>query len=138
MRLDLIQNYTALVNGVETTFDWAIKQGSTYTRTIRFPGNYSGYTAKGEIRDNYLHAAGVVLATFGFGTLVYNATDDKTDIPLILTYTQTALLPVTKYQGTGSPSVNNALVYDIELTDTVEVVPVVDASFVQVKPQATD
>lgn len=139
MQLNLIQGSTTIVNGQVTPIgDLAIIQGATFLLSLRKSGNYSLYTPRAQIRDNYLSEGGALFAEFSFLPLTYDGVEDKTSISLTLTDEQTSALPITRYQGDGTLSVRTALVYDVELESPAgDMVKVLEASFVQVKPEVT-
>jgi hypothetical protein len=148
MQVNLIYNskLKKLVNGRERETpigDLSIKKGGTFIISFRVDGNYSQWIPKAQIRNNYLEANGLVIATFEFLPLVYSTQDNKTLITLRLKGGVTTNLPVTNFQAlsTQTPSVNNCLVYDLELidpNDTNNIMKVIEASFVQVSPEVTN
>jgi len=92
-----------------------IVQGQTYRQTFTAEGNWSGAECRGQIRDNWLNSDGAIKAVFEFGSLSYDDETDLTTVEGAISHQQTTLLPTTKYQGTGTQSVKNSLVYDVEI-----------------------
>lgn len=147
MQVNLIANskVNIVVNGKPKTSnlgDQAIRQGGSFTISLSYEGNYSDWIPKSQIRTNYLANNGLVLAEFTFLPLVYTLATNKTAITLSLKADITSALPITNYQGSESitPSVNNCLVYDVELidpNDSTNVIKLVDPSFIQVIPEVT-
>lgn len=143
MQINLISNSTINVNKkVVSLGDIAIKQGKTFTLTVYYKGDRSAWGIRGQIRDNYAEVEGVILANFTFLPLEYDAVEDSTRITLVLKGSVTELLPSTRYQAQEgqTPSVTNCYVYDVEIIDPLDVTNVIDvieASFVQVKPEVT-
>lgn len=147
-KINLIYNskITNLVRGRERETpagDLSIKKGGTYLISFRIKGDYTLWGARSEIRDNYLESGGAVIATFEILPLEYNVEDDKTTITLRLKGGVTTTLPATEFQGLAGqvPSVDNCLVYDLELidpNDSNNVIKVIEASFVQVSQEVTN
>ena len=138
-QVNLIDGSTATIDGLETVIgDLAITQGATYQISFNFTGDYSTYSPRSQIRSGYLADNGELLASFSFLPLSYDAVNNKTQITLTLSDELSSSLPPTKYQGSGRLNTSSAYVYDVELeAPTGEVVKVISASFVQVKPEVT-
>jgi len=108
---------------IPLTGDLAIIQGETYQAlTLTFPGDLTTWTPRGQIRTGLLEDAGTLLAEFAFGTPIYDAEADTTNIYPTLSATQTANLPKTKYQGTGEYSRSAVYYYDVELENEAVVI----------------
>lgn len=147
MQVNLISNskVSILVNGktkVLALGDQAIRQGGSFSISFSYEGDYSSWSPKSQIRNNYLVNNGLILAEFSFLPLAYNSITDKTTITLSLKADITSSLPITNYQGSENvtPTVNNCLVYDVELidpNDITNVIKLVDPSFIQVIPEVT-
>jgi len=135
-----------LINGKKRIIslgDLAIRQGSSYTLTLQYDGDYSTWLPKSQIRDNYLEQGGVLLAEFNFTPLIYDESNNKTQITLSLKADVTSTIPSSKFQAKDNeiPNTNNSYVYDIELTDpndSTNIIKIIDPSFVQVIPEVTD
>jgi hypothetical protein len=69
-----------------------IEQGVPYTLLVRYPGSWVGVVAKSQIRKTYESLE--VLAEFALWSVMYDPAIDKTLVSLLLTATQTRLLPV--------------------------------------------
>jgi hypothetical protein len=129
-KLDLITN---------ETIDLAIVQGATYEKLIlRIEGDYTLATFKAEIRNNILESGGDLLASFSFQQIAYDATEDKTTVVPVLSATQTADIPFTRFDGVGEPSRRNCWVWDMEAVFFDRVIKVIQLSLVQVTAEATD
>jgi hypothetical protein len=120
----------------EQTLDLAVIQGKTYQLSFNYPGDLTGGTLCGEIRNGYLQDNGALLGAFNFLPMVYDPIEDKTTITAQIQATATALLPYTKYQGTNTATSRNCWVYDIEQTEN-DVVRLISRGLVQVKPEVT-
>jgi hypothetical protein len=78
-------------------------------------GDFTGWTATGQVRDKRVDNGGVLLAEFVF-TSLYDPEELKTYFyPLIPSEITASDLPITKYKGTGNPSDSNCWIYDIEI-----------------------
>ena len=98
------------------------KLGITVTANPTYPtGDFTSWTATGQVRDKRADKGGVLLAEFTF-TSLYDSEELKTDFYPVLSAEDTAILPITKYQGTGAAADSNCYIYDIELTNGSEVV----------------
>lgn len=147
-KLNLIYNSktTTLTRGKEREIpigDLAIKKGGTFTLPLTISGDYSTWTPRSEIRDNYLDDNGAIITSFTILPLTYDSVTNKTKIILELKGSITTTLPVTEYQGLVGQiaSVENCLVYDIELVDpndATNIMKLVDPSFIQVTPEVTN
>ena len=85
-------------------------------------GDFTSWTATGQVRDKRADKGGVLLAEFTF-TSLYDSEELKTYFYPVLSADDTGYnLPMTKYQGVGTPSDSNCFVYDIEVTNGSEVV----------------
>jgi hypothetical protein len=105
---------------------YAIQQGATFDRVaFYFDEDLTGWTARGQVRDNYADLGGVIQASFSFAALVYavdtvnGVTKSYTKVKPILSATQTqALLFSLKLRADSSVKPvpgKNVWVYDIEL-----------------------
>jgi len=111
--------------------DFAIYQGRDYQLSLFQVGNITGDFV-GIIRDNYLENAGNLLGEFTFD-ISFDIDENKTSIIGRIPNSVTALLPFTKFQGVGIPSLKNSLVYDIDYHENGFIIPRFQG-FVQVKP----
>lgn len=68
----------------------AIRQGIPYSMTIRYPGNITGATIRGQIRKGM---GGALLSNWTIGALSYDAVSDRTIIPASLSSAQTQGYP---------------------------------------------
>jgi len=99
-------------------------QGETWQKQIvslganeTYPtGDFTDWVASGQIRDARADKGGIVLAEFTFPTPMYDSEELKTVFLPTLDYGATKLLPITKYQGTGTASDKNCLIYDLEFS----------------------
>jgi hypothetical protein len=132
-----------LIDGFQVggqTLDLAVIQGKTYQLSFNYPGDLTGGTLCGEIRNGYLQDNGLLLGEFNFLPMSYGVDPDsgigKTTITAQIQANVTALLPYTKYQGINSATSRNCWVYDIEHTEN-DVVRLISRGLVQVKPEVT-
>ena len=85
-------------------------------------GDFTDWTATGQIRDKRVDNGGVLLAEFIF-TNLYDPDELKTYFYPAIPWEVTAGdLPITKYKGAGNPSDSNCLIYDIEISNGSDVV----------------
>ena len=127
--------------------NYAIYKGTDYNcLTFQHPQDLSTWTACGEIRNNYLHLGGELLAPFRFPPLVYGQVTqnnetvvNRTIISPILNASDTITLPVTRELKPGDrPFVGrNVFVYDIKLESPTGVVIPLVYGFVQVLPDVS-
>lgn len=101
--------------------DRAIIQGESWNYEkhtgISFPhGDWRLWTPFGQIRTATKDLTNTLLATFDWGESEYDSELNLTTFYPQLSASDSALLPVTKYQGLGLPSLKNAFVYDIEIS----------------------
>lgn len=114
---------------------------------IRFPSDvdYSSWTARGTVRDNYKSLPNNEVVQFDFLPLIFYVDiedDNKTKLLIVpyLTYDKTKDLQPTEYQGEENKlKVGKAYVWDLELVspDLSIVIPVIDASWVRIKYEVT-
>lgn len=137
-KIDLIDNSQF---GEDTIYDRAITQGKTFVRDVLWAGDYSLWTPRATIRDNYKESSGAILATFSFNAPVYPVdieTVSYTAFRMFLPATDTALLPMTIFQGKQSNlKIGKAYVWDFEIQSSAGEVLGLDAGWVQVKPEVT-
>ena len=114
-----------------------IIQGQTYRQVFTADSDWSGAECRGQIRDNWLNSDGAIKAIFEFGALTYDAETDLTTVEGVVSHQQTTLLPATKYQGVGTQSVRNSLVYDVEFELDGNVFKLAPG-YVQVIPEVSD
>jgi hypothetical protein len=86
-------------------------------------GDFSTWTATGQVRDKRADKGGVVLAEIIF-SLAYVPDELKTYFYPKIISTATRSIPITKYQGIEGtiPSDSNCWIYDIEISNGTEVV----------------
>lgn len=86
-------------------------------------GDFSAWTATGQVRDKRADKGGVILAEIVF-SVVYDPDGLKTYFYPVIVSTATKTIPITKYQGIEGtiPSDSNCFVYDIEISNGTEVV----------------
>lgn len=113
----------------------AITQGKTYQFSIGYPADLSIGELRGQIKTKYAQDDGELLATFSFN-VSYDPVELKSLVVIKLEATATALIPYTKYQGTGDITLRNAYVYDIEYEENDTVIELL-RGLVQVKAEAT-
>lgn len=127
---------------------YAIYRGADYNvLRILHPNDVSLFTPCGEIRDNYLHAGGNLLAsftfdplTFGLVTLPDNTQANRTVIVPSLPAAITSTLTPTRTR-TMTDAIRlgiNAYVYDIKLISPVGAVIKLIEGLVQVNPDVSD
>jgi len=137
-KIDLIDNSQF---GEDTIYDRAITQGKTFVRDILWAGDYSLWTPRATIRDNYKELSGAILATFAFNTPVYPVVVDAvnyTAFRIFLTALQTEGLLMTTFQGKPSNlKIGKAYVWDFEIESGTGEVLGLDSGWVQVKPEVT-
>lgn len=114
---------------------------------IRFPSDvdYSSWTARGTVRDNYKSLPNNEVVQFDFLPLIFYVDiedDNKTKLLIVpyLPLEKTESLPVTEYQGEENKlRIGKAYVWDLELVspDQSIVIPVIDASWVRIKYEVT-
>lgn len=114
-----------------------IVQGQTYRQVFTADSDWSGAECRGQIRDNWLNSDGAIKAIFEFGALTYDAETDLTTVEGVISHQQTTALPATRYQGTGSQSVKNSLVYDVEFELDGNVFKLAPG-YVQIIPEVSD
>jgi len=142
MRVHLIENSIVVnpVTGLELKLgDKSVKQGSAYTITFLYQGDYSLWEGVGQIRNDYLGKGGTLVGEFNFLNLTYNEQTKKTTIVCNLKASVTKNMPPTIYQAQDGVPLNNktAYVYEIRLRNPADedaVISIVEPSFVQVKP----
>lgn len=126
---------------------YAIERGATFDLlNLLHPSDLSAWSPCGQIRDNYLHLDGELLATFSFLPLVYgaatlpdNTVANRTLIKPYLTDEQTSLIPVTKYRdGDRVYPGRNAWVYDIKLESPAGEILILMRGTVQVLPNVSE
>lgn len=117
--------------------------------TLRYHGDISDWTFKGQIRQNWLYIdpTPLVLADFVVGTVTTD-TVDIDDVPTLVTYIPVALdesitidipLPPKKRSSTKEPAKPgaNVWVYDIFGTDTSSNRNLLVQGYVEIAPIAT-
>lgn len=142
MKVHLIEDskVTNPVTGLELNLgDKSVKQGSSFTITFLYEGDYRLWQAKGQIRNDYLGKGGTLVGDFSFLPLTYNEETNKTTIVCNLKASVTKNMPPTVFQNQQGTALNNktAYVYEIRLEnpqDEDAVISIVEPSFVQVKP----
>lgn len=79
-------------------------------------GDFTSWTAAGQIWDKRVDKGGILLGVFEF-TKVYDSENPKTIFYPTIVATVTEALPISKYQGLDgtTPSDSNCWVYDIEI-----------------------
>lgn len=143
MKVHLIENSTVNVdNEVINLGDLAITQGLSYYLTYYIKGNYTSWIPKGQIRTTYYESGGVLETEFNFDSNLYLESEDITFIRPFLKANITKDLIATNYQNRVNevPSVENCFLYSMILinpSDADDVHPLVDTSFVQIKPSVT-
>jgi hypothetical protein len=128
--------------------NFAIEQGATFNwLTIAHPSNLSAWIPRCQIRDNYLHLGGNLLAEFMFDhPLVYGEIEfngnvgHRTIVRPILTDEQTSDLPLTVRRKPFDRVVvgRNAWVYDLKLESPTGEVIIILKGYVQVVPDVTE
>lgn len=107
--------------------------------------DYSSWTPKATIRDNYKSLPNNEIVEFDFLPLSFyvdTGDNNKTKLLVVpyLTYDKTKDLEPTEYQGEENKlKVGKAYVWDLELVspDQSTVIAVIDASFVRIKYEVT-
>lgn len=145
MKVNLIENskVTNPRTNVELNLgDKSIIQGSTYSITFLYEGDYSLWQGEGEIKNSYYGKGGTLIASFTFPVFSYDSQNNKTTITCNLKASVTKLIPPTIYQNQPNQLLNSktAYVYEIRLrlpsinpNDDL-IVSLIEPSFVQVKP----
>jgi ribosomal protein L21E len=142
MKVHLIEDSKIVhpITGLELKLgDKSIKQGSAYTITFLYEGDYSLWEGIGQIRNDYLGKGGTLVGEFNFLNLTYSEQSNRTTIVCNLKATVTKNIPATIYQGQQGVTLSNktAYVYEIRLRnkqDNDAVISIVETSFLQVKP----
>lgn len=143
MKLNLIENSKVInpLTGVELNLgDKSIKQGTQYTLTLLYEGDYRNWTPVGEIKNDYYGKGGNLISSFSFVLpLRYDEETEKTTVICNIKASDTLRMPPTVYQGQQGVtlSTKTAYVYEIRLkhpTDIDRVIGLIEPSFVQVKP----
>ena len=101
-----------------------VVQGETWQKLVvslgandTYPdGDFTDWVGSGQIRDARIDKGGVLVAEFSFPTPLYNSNDLSTIFLPTLSHTITSELAITKYQGTGTASDRNCLIYDLEFS----------------------
>ena len=124
----------------------AIYQGATYKSLVFLhPDDFSLWTPRGQIRTNWLHLGGQLLANFVFEPLTWGLVtidgtpQNRTTIVPVIPFNATTLIPATKSMASGGLRVGrDRWVYDIELVSptNAEVVKL-SRGLVEVLPEAT-
>lgn len=143
MQIHLIENSTVTVdNEVISLGDLSITQGLSYYLTFYIRSNYKTWTPKGQIRTSLFDEGGLVETEFLFYPNLYNQQQGFTFIRPYLKASTTKELMSTFYQNKENdiPSKDNCFVYNIVLinpSDPDDIQPLIDVSYVQVKPGVT-
>lgn len=126
---------------------FAICQGSTFcTPQIYIKKDYTTWTPRGQIRQNYADLEPVILANFIFDPIIFASVDingdidDRSLIIAKLPATVTELLPITPLRRSIEDRVRvgvNVWVYDIELEDPSGVVDNLVSGYVEVLAEVT-
>ena len=123
----------------------AIYQGATYKSLVFLhPDDFSLWTPRGQIRSNWLHLGGQLLADFVFAPMTWGLVTvegipvNRTTIIPVVPFGVTALIPVTKPINGIAKAGKNRWVYDIELVSpTNSEVVKLSRGLVEVLPEAT-
>ena len=146
MKIHLIDRSTIILNDeVISLGDLSITQGISYNLTLFIQGNYSNWIPKGQIRTNYVDAGGVIETEFLFKDNLYLSSENITFIRPYLNANLTKELISTTYQAQEDqePNEENCFFYNLVLInpasteDNLDIISIVDTSFVQIKPGVT-
>ena len=93
-------------------------------------GDFTTWTATGQIRDKRADRGGIVLAEFTFLSPFYDSDSLKTYFYPVIIAADGQSIPITKYQGINqnglTPNDKSCWIYDIEIskeTDVVKLAP---------------
>jgi len=142
MKIHLIENSIITIEDQEFNLgDLSITQGLSYYRTFFIKGNYLTWIPKAQIRTTYVDAGGVVETEFLFKENLYDANQNVTFIRPYIKADKTKELISTIYQNKNqTPSEDNCFLYNMVLinpNDPNDIYPMIDTSFVQIKPGVT-
>lgn len=143
MKINLIENSKVIdpSTGIELKLgDKSVKQGTKFTMTLMYEGNYENWIPVGEIKNDFFGKGGNLISAFSFVLpLRYDPETEKTTIICNIRARDTLRIPPTLYQGQSGVtlSTKTAYVYEIRLkhpSDLDSVISLIEPSFVQVKP----
>lgn len=134
-----------LTNTDHNSVDYSIRQGATFggVRLLMMDGDYTSWTARGQIRNTYVNLGGIVQAAFTFAPLVMGSmTIDGVErlgtlVQPQLSATQTAGLDwsgMTLRRSVKEPAVpgTNVWVYDIYVESPEGVIERIAEGYVEV------
>jgi hypothetical protein len=143
MKIHLIENSIITVGDEDINLgDLSITQGLSYYRTFFIKGNFLTWIPKAQIRTSYADEGGIVETEFLFKENLFDANLNITYLRPYLKHNQTKDLISTVYQNKPQqiPSKDNCFLYNLIIVNPVDsddVYPVIDTSFVQIKPGVT-
>lgn len=143
MIVNLIENSIIKVDGEEINVgDLAIYQNNSFYPLFYISGDYTLWTPKGQIRNNYYDLGGEIIAEFEFKSPEYISFRDITIFRPYLKANITRDIPITLYQGLTNQTLKipDCLVYNLVLLnplDSQDIFSFIDSSFIQVKAGVT-